>query len=261
MARSGASSSSRARSGWVMRPAALMLGARVKPEGPGADGPRLQAGGGAQGGDPRAGVLAHRAQPAGDAAAVVAHQGHRVGDRGEGHQVDRLVRVGGQPAPVRPGGQRPHQHVDHARGGRQVVRRPAQGRVGDDPGRAVAARQVVVEGHRVHAELHGARQGRDRRGAAVHAHQDPRALLGEGLDRRDRDAVALVEPARQERDDVAAAPAQRADQDRRRADPVAVVVAVHRDPLPGAPGPGRGGRRPRRCRPGPPPARAARPRT
>ena len=56
------------------------------------------------------------------------------------------------------------------------------------------------------------------------------ALLREARDRLARDAVALLEPARQVPDDVGTRLAQGQDCERGRADPVDVVVAVDADP-------------------------------
>src|SRR5262245_8511147 len=94
-----------------------------------------------------------------------------------------------------------------------------------------AAREMVVADDGVHAQLPRPRQRAHGRGAAVHADQEAAALLGEPLDRRLGHAVAVGEPARQERAHARPSPLQRPDQDRRRGDAVAVVVAVDDDRL------------------------------
>ncbi len=67
--------------------------------------------------------------------------------------------------------------------------------------------------------------------AAVDGENELHALLGEARDRRARDAVPLLEPTREVPDDVGAELAEGQRRERRRADPVDVVVAVHADPL------------------------------
>ena len=62
------------------------------------------------------------------------------------------------------------------------------------------------------------------------------------LDRRDRQAVALVEPARHVRLDVQPEPAQRDDQDREAVQAVCVEVAEDHDPLAAVAGASRSGR-------------------
>ena len=64
---------------------------------------------------------------------------------------------------------------------------------------------------------------------AVGGDQQLRPARGQALDRRRRQAVAVLAAAGQKPVDVGAERAQHADEDRRRADPVDVVVAVDRD--------------------------------
>ena len=64
---------------------------------------------------------------------------------------------------------------------------------------------------------------------AVDRDQEPRPSSGESADRLERQAVAVAAPIRQEPVDVRAELAQAADEHGRRADPVAVVVAVDGD--------------------------------
>ena len=72
----------------------------------------------------------------------------------------------------------------------------------------------------------------DGRDPAVDGEQEAAALVGQPRDRDVRDAVALLEPARQVPFDVGAELPQRQDGERRGADAVHVVVAVHADALP-----------------------------
>ena len=76
------------------------------------------------------------------------------------------------------------------------------------------------------ARLGNLRDGGD---AAVDREHQPAALVGEPADRRARDAVALVEAARQVPVDVGAELAQEQDGERRRRDAVDVVIAVDAD--------------------------------
>ena len=73
--------------------------------------------------------------------------------------------------------------------------------------------------------------GRDR---AVDGDQQPRAARGQPPDGRRREAVAVADAVGQVAVDVGAERAQRAHEDRRRADAVDVVVAVDGDPRAGA---------------------------
>ena len=73
----------------------------------------------------------------------------------------------------------------------------------------------------------------DRGHAAVDGQHEPDALAGQPRQRLARDAVALVEAARQVVRDVGAELAQDEHGQRGRADPVGVVVAVDADPRPG----------------------------
>ena len=88
----------------------------------------------------------------------------------------------------------------------------------------------VVVGHDdVEPELAGARDGLGRGDAAVDGDQQPGAGRRQRLDARDRDAVAVLEAAGQERLDLGAQQPQHLDRERRGAHAVDVVVAVHDD--------------------------------
>ena len=69
--------------------------------------------------------------------------------------------------------------------------------------------------------------------AAVDGEHEPAAVVGEPLERLPRDAVALLEAARQVPLDLRAELAERQDGERGGADPVDVVVAVDADALAG----------------------------
>ena len=96
---------------------------------------------------------------------------------------------------------------------------------------SVVAGPVVVGDDHVDAEPPGLLDLGDGGDAAVDREDELHALLGQARDRRRRDAVALLEPARQVPADVGADLPQRQHGERRRADAVDVVVAVDADPL------------------------------
>ena len=132
-----------------------------------------------------------------------------------------------------PGGrqQRGGELVGDAGGAEVDARVAADGRVhdrrvGQD---AVGARAVVVGDDDVDAG--GARRGDlvDGGDRAVGGDQQLRPARGEALHGRGRQAVAVLGAAGQKPVDVGAERAQDADEDRRRADAVDVVVAVDRD--------------------------------
>ena len=92
----------------------------------------------------------------------------------------------------------------------------------------------MVVGHD-HVEPERLRAGDlvDRRDPTVHGEHERVPVLGEPLDRLAREPVPLVEAAREVPVDVGAELAQAYDRERRRADPVDVVVAVDADALAG----------------------------
>ena len=69
--------------------------------------------------------------------------------------------------------------------------------------------------------------------AAVDRQNEAVALFGDALKRGVREAVALLEATRKVPADVGAELPQTDDGERRRADPVDVVIAVHADPCAG----------------------------
>ena len=90
---------------------------------------------------------------------------------------------------------------------------------------------MVVGDDDVDAELAGPRDLRDGGDAAVDGDDEIDPVGRELLDRLEREAVALVEPARQAPVDRRAELPQDEDADGGRGDPVDVVVAVHADAL------------------------------
>ena len=94
----------------------------------------------------------------------------------------------------------------------------------------LAGTMVVGDDH-VEPERLRARDLLDRGDPAVDGQDERVALLGEPLDRLARQAVALVEAARKMPVDVRPELAQRRHRERRRADPVDVVVTVDADAL------------------------------
>ena len=224
-------SRSRARSGCESRPAALMQGARVKPSArapsvrgssPAAAQRAAIAGRGRSRIARRPRATRRRLSPtSGTASATVASATRSIPSSGSG----------ARPSPSsRSAKARTTMCTTPAAAG-QVLGRPAQRGVGQDAGRAAPAGQVVVEHDRLHAGLGRAGERLDGRGAAVHAHEHPRALARQQVHALGRHPVALGEAARQERAHQPAAPPQRPHQHGRGADAVAVVVAVHGDRL------------------------------
>jgi hypothetical protein len=171
-----------------------------------------------------------RAQTLADEAPVLTHQRDAVGHRGERDQVE--VGVGLRAVQSRRLQQRAREKVAHA--GRAQLRariaaeqRMHDGRVGQA---AVRSRRVVIRDHDV--EPGGERRGHlvDGRDRAVDGHQQLGAAGRQPLDRRRREPVAVVDPAREIPVHLGAERAQRAHQHRGGAHPVHVVVAVDGDP-------------------------------
>jgi hypothetical protein len=170
-----------------------------------------------------------RPEPLAHEAPVLPHQRHAVGHRGERDDVE--VRVGARG--IHPGRfqQRLRQQVRDARRAQLRARVAADRRVHDRRVRqpAVGARRMVVGHHDV--ESGRARRGDllHRRDRAVHGDEQLRPARGKPLDGRHREAIAVVDPARQVPVDVGAQRPQRADEHGGRAHPVDVVVPVHGD--------------------------------
>ena len=161
--------------------------------------------------------------------AVLAHQRHDVGDRRQRDQVEVLV--GERRVLARGGQQRLREPVGDAGGAQMRARIAVQARVDERRGRqrAVGARAVVVGDHDVHPGRARGGDLLDRGDRAVDGDQQVGAARGKALDRGEGEPVAVVDPARQVPVDVRAERAQRAHEDRGRADAVHVVVAVHGD--------------------------------
>ena len=164
-----------------------------------------------------------RAQPGDRQRAVLVEQRHDVGDRRERDEVEVRRHVDAE---------RLRELADDA--GAAQLRERIVGRPRRDH-RAVGQRRAgpVVVGDD-HVEPARLRRGDllDGRDPAVDGEQEAAALVGQPRDRDVRDAVALLEPARQVPFDVRAELPQRQDGERGGADAVHVVVAVHADALP-----------------------------
>ncbi|HEU4658013.1 MAG TPA: hypothetical protein VFR97_10825 [Capillimicrobium sp.] len=195
-------------------------GAGVEPRGVAARDRHERPQPGLARGAQRVQALAH--QPA-----VLAAQRHDVGDRRQRHEVEVLG--GGRRA------QRGDELVGDGGGAEVRARVAADRRVHDRRvrQRAVGARRVVVGDQDVDAR--GARLGDllDGRDRAVGGDEQLRARGGQARDRVRTQPVAVLEPAREIPVHLGAEGAQRAHEDRRRADPVDVVVAVDGDPRAG----------------------------
>jgi hypothetical protein len=140
-----------------------------------------------------------------------------------------LVEVIASPSAARV--QRLGQLQHHA--GAAQLRERIVGRPGADAqavGQLLGGAMVVGHDH-VHAELAGSRHLGGGRDAAVDRDDQLHALAGQPLQRLGADAVALLEAAGQVPADLGAQRPQHQDGQRRRADAVGVVVAVHADPL------------------------------
>ena len=201
-----------------------MRGARRKPTAVASTRARVDLRDAHERAQPRLARRRERLQPLADEAAVLALERDDVGDRGQRDEVEVLLR-----APPRAPPSSLYATPGRAQVGARVAaqRRMDDRRVGQ---RAVGARRVVVGDDDVEAErarLRDLLHGGDR---AVGGDEELRPALGEPLDRRGVQAVPVLGPAREEPVDVRAETAQRADEDRRRAHPVDVVVAVHGDP-------------------------------
>ena len=218
------------------RVGAVQAPRRVDPRGEpeadraGVDPARVDAGDLHQRLQPGLAGRGERAQALAHQAAVLADERHAVGDRRERHEIEVGIGVGR----VRAGAlqQGAGEHVRDARRAQLGARVATDGGVHDRRVRqpAVGPRRMVVGDHDV--EPGGARGGDlvDGRDRAVDGDQQAGAASGEPLDRREREPVAVVDPARQVPVDVGAERAQRTHQHGRRADAVDVVVAVHGDP-------------------------------
>ena len=191
--------------------------------------------------DPSAPRRPHRGQPLAHQPPVLADERHQVGDRRQRNQVEILSR-GVPPAPGRvrvPGAagvaKRDRELVGHPRGAQGTERVARDDRVQDRAIGQLGGRLVVV-GHD-HLDARGASR-RDllrRRDSAVHRDRHLRAAGANLLDARERQPVAVAQPVGDQPVALGAELAQHRDEDRRRADPVDVVVAVHGHP-PAVPG-------------------------
>ena len=179
---------------------------------------------------PGAAVPAIARRPLLDERAVLAHERHEVGDGRERDQVELALELGGVASGRLVEGL--GELVGDA-GRAQLGRIAADLRMHDRACGQLRARAVMVGDDHVHAELAGARDLRTRGDAAVGGDQQPGAGGVQLLDARDRQAVALVAAGQPHVTCAPRAP-QGADEHRRRADAVDVVVAVDRDRRAGA---------------------------
>jgi hypothetical protein len=95
---------------------------------------------------------------------------------------------------------------------------------------------VVVDHHRVDAQIRGRLDLRHVGDAAVERDEEARPPARELLHRLDVQSVSLGQPVRDVRHDVGACGPQEAREQRRRGDPIDVVVAVEGDALAGPDG-------------------------
>ena len=171
-------------------------------------------------------VTASRFRPARDQPAVLVEERDDVRHRGERDEVEPAVEVGRAECL--------RELVDDAGSaelGERVVGRTRrhEGAVGKR-----LARPVVVGDDDVEPQLLGVRDLLDGRDPAIDREDQPGFLAGEARQRFAGQAVALFEAARQMPGDLCAELAQHGDRERRGADAVDVVVAVHADRLPAA---------------------------
>ena len=209
-----------------------MRGPSRKPTAPASTRRGIDAGGAHQRLQPGLLRARERAQAGDRERAVLVDERHDVGDRRERDEVEMPLRDLGVDAE-----ERLAELVDDA--GAAELRERIVGRPRRDDravGQRLAGPVMVGDDHvePARARLGDLGDGRD---AAVDGEHEPAALVGEPLERAAADAVALVEAARQVPVDVGAELAQQQHGERRRGDPVDVVVAVDADP------PARGDRR------------------
>ena len=171
-----------------------------------------------------------RPQPLAHEPAVLALQRHDVRHGRERDQVQILV--GQRRVLPRALQQRLRELVGDAGGAQVRARVAVDARVHERRVRqhAVGARRVMVGDHDVHPQRAGERDLLDRGDRAVDRDQQVGPARGQLLDRRAREPVAVVDPARQVPVHVRAQRAQRAHEDRGRAHAVDVVVPVDGDP-------------------------------
>ena len=214
--------------------AASGVDARGEAEADGAlvDGGRVDVGGAHQGLQAGARRAGEAAQTGDGEAAVLIHQRHDVGDRGERDQIEvalQALAAGGQQGLC--------ELVDDARAAERRVRVAGRLCRDDRAGGQHLGGTVVVGDDHLHAELEGAVDLGGCRDAAVNGKDQADALGVQLLDGRNAQAVAVGEAAGQAPGDVAADLAQHEHRERGGADAVDVVVAVDADARSG----GRGG--------------------
>ena len=192
------------RVGAVQAPGGVDARREAKADGARVERARVDLGHAQQRADPRLGRGGQRAQPLAHQAAVLVAQRHAVGHGGQGDEVEVLV----GPRGIAPGARQQRRgelvgDAGRAQVGARVAadRRVHDRRIGQ---RAVGARAVVVGDDDVQAERARPRDLLDRGDRAVGGQQQARAALGQPLDRRGAQAVAVLGAAGQVPVDVGA---------------------------------------------------------
>ena len=206
----------------------------------GVDGLRIDGGRGHQGTQPDPSAVAHDPQPFANQAAVLADQGDHVRDGRERHHVQVVV---AWVAAATHGLDRPPPRRV-AEGDGELVRHagcaePLEGVVRDDgvDHRAVGQAlpwQVVVGDHDLDPGSAGRRDLLHGTDSTVDGDDEVRAPALKLLDARHRQPVAVGETIGDQPVAARAKRPERRDEDRRRADPVDVVVPMDGDPSPAA---------------------------
>ena len=152
---------------------------------------------------------------------VLVDERHDVGDRRERDEVQvSLERIVGEGL----------EQLEGDTGATELCERVRRRPRGDDGAvRKLLSGSMVVGDHDVKAQPAGGRDLVDRRDAAVDREHEPVALVGELLEGLAREAVALLEAAREVPADVGAELPEREHREHGRADAVHVVVAVDAD--------------------------------
>ncbi len=180
---------------------------------------------------------AHRDQTLGHERAVEADQRRDIGDRAERHVMQHAEQIRLRPlaAPEAAAAQFAvdrDQRDQHEADGREMAEAgkivgPVRIHQRVDLGQFVAGLMVIDHHHR-HAEPPRFGQRLQAGGAAIHRHQQSRALVGQHADGFDVGAVALKDPVRDVDQGIKPAMAQVPGQQRRRGRAIDIVVAEDR---------------------------------
>ena len=202
-------------------------GRQAEPDGAGVDGGRVDPGRAHERTQPRLLRPRQRFQPGAREVPVLVHERDDVRDRGDGDEIQvppQLLRARAE--------ERLPELVDDpgaAELGEWIVGRPHRD---DRAVRQLVSRPVVVGDDDVEPQLFRASHLGDRGDPAVDGEDEGAPVTGQPVERLARDAVPLLEPAREVPGDVRAELPQDEDGERRGADAVRVVVAVDADALP-----------------------------